>query len=370
LQPVATLRNLPPGFAIRAAVDGLVPRTPAADTFDEVVRAGLGPTMADRFYGPYARKLWGLAPTEIAGEQARRRVGASSPGAVLQRVLRGADPEARTFLYPRRGFGQLWEALADSASEAGADIRLSTTVTGVESTDDGVVVTTDRGGRVEAARAWSTIPLPVLAGLHPAPPAVRAAAASLRTRAMLLVYLVLPVGRWTPFDAHYLPEAWTPITRISEPTNYRDGHPGPEPARPTDPGDPNDRTVLCAELPCDVGDRYWNADDDDLAEVVTAAIDRAGLTCPDPFHVQTHRLPSAYPVYDLGFEDHLAVLDQWARSLPGILSFGRQGLFVHDNSHHALSMAWAAADALSPDGFDAASWAAARDRFASHVVED
>ncbi|HKJ56249.1 MAG TPA: FAD-dependent oxidoreductase, partial [Nitriliruptoraceae bacterium] len=71
LQPVATLRNLPSGFAIRAAVDGLVPRAPAADNFDEVVRAGLGPTMADRFYGPYARKLWGLAPTEIAGEQAR-----------------------------------------------------------------------------------------------------------------------------------------------------------------------------------------------------------------------------------------------------------------------------------------------------------
>jgi hypothetical protein len=34
-------------------------------------------------------------------------------------------------------------------------------------------------------------------------------------------------------------------------------------------------------------------------------------------------------------------------------------------------MAWAAADALSPDGaFDHAAWATAREGFTSHVVED
>ena len=34
-------------------------------------------------------------------------------------------------------------------------------------------------------------------------------------------------------------------------------------------------------------------------------------------------------------------------------------------------MAWAAADCLGRDGaFDARAWAAARERFAAHVVED
>ena len=388
LQPLATLRTLPPDFALRAALEALVPRTPAADTFDQVVRAGLGPTMADRFYGPYARKLWGLPPTEISGEQARRRVGASSPAAMVRRLVKGADPEARTFLYPRRGFGQLWEALADSAAAAGADIRLGTTVTRLDSTDRGVVITTDQGESITADHVWSTIPLPVLARLHPAPASVTAAAASLRTRAMVLVYLVLPLPQWTPFDAHYLPEGWTPITRISEPKNYRDGHPGRVPGDPDgggdpggrgdpghasssgDRGDPPDRTVLCAELPCAVGDAHWTASDQELADLVMAAIERAGLTCPWPIQVQTHRLPRAYPVYDLGHEAHLRVVDDWATSLPRILSFGRQGLFVHDNSHHALAMAWAAADAFRDGTFDAAAWAAARERFATHVVED
>ena len=44
---------------------------------------------------------------------------------------------------------------------------------------------------------------------------------------------------------------------------------------------------------------------------------------------------------------------------------------MHDNTHHALAMAWAAADAVGPDGLvDEAQWVAARARFATHVVED
>ena len=53
------------------------------------------------------------------------------------------------------------------------------------------------------------------------------------------------------------------------------------------------------------------------------------------------------------------------------MHFGRQGLFAHDNTHHALAMAWAAADAARPDGqVDAAAWSRARAAFAAHVVED
>lgn len=368
LRPTSTLRGLPPGFALRAARDAVVAplRRSRTDTFDEVVRAGLGPTMADRFYGPYARKLWGCEPSELSGEQARRRINAGSSGAILRRILRGADPASRTFLYPRRGFGQLWEALADAAVEAGVDLRLDARITGVETGSDGVEAIAD-GRRVAARRAWSTLPLPVLAHLHrPRPPReVLEAAASLRSRAMLLIYVVLPVPRWSSYDAHYLPEDWTPITRISEPKNYRDGHPGA-----TDSGDPTDRTVLCAELPCDRGDVWWEASDDELGAWVVAAIEGAGSACPPPVEVVTHRLPSAYPVYQVGYEPHLRVLDEWAAGRPNLLTFGRQGLFVHDNSHHALAMAWAAADALADDGFDRGAWARARERFATHVVED
>ena len=64
-------------------------------------------------------------------------------------------------------------------------------------------------------------------------------------------------------------------------------------------------------------------------------------------------------------------LDDWISGLDGLLSFGRQGLFAHDNTHHALAMAIGAVDCLKSDGdFDETLWAEKRHEFESHVVED
>lgn len=370
LTPAATIRNLPPGFGIRTALESLTSwaRRPEADTFAEVVRAGLGPTMAARFYEPYAWKLWGLDPREISGEQARRRITAATPSALIRRVLAGRDPEARSFLYPRRGFGQLWEALAAAATARGAAITLGRTAVAIDRDADGVTVRLEDGAEVRGRHLYSTVPLPVLVRLlrPTAPDDVLTAASRLRTRAMVLVYLVLDRDRYAPFDAHYLPERWTPVTRVSEPKNYRTGHAGPN-----DDGDPQGWTVLCGEVPCARGDTVWRATDAELVGIMRDALRCSGLPDVTPVDVVIRRLPSAYPIYDRGFAAHLDRIDRWVGQLPDVTTYGRNGLFVHDNSHHALAMAWAAADALRPDGrLDPAMWSEARARFTRHVVED
>jgi hypothetical protein len=61
----------------------------------------------------------------------------------------------------------------------------------------------------------------------------------------------------------------------------------------------------------------------------------------------------------------------WSDRLANVTSFGRLGLFVHDNTHHAMRMAYDAVDCLRPDGsLDSAAWSRARARFTEHVVED
>jgi len=76
-------------------------------------------------------------------------------------------------------------------------------------------------------------------------------------------------------------------------------------------------------------------------------------------------------VYRAGVAEDLRVLEAWADTLPAFETFGRQGLFTPDNTHHALAMGWAAADALRPGGgWDEPRWRAARDGFRSFVVED
>lgn len=382
------LRAMPPAWVAGVGRDVLLaPLRRPAPSYAGVLRSSLGPTVYDGLYGPFARKLWGLDGDRIDPEQARVRVSADTPVKLAVRVLRATlanrthrpgrrrpspdsssssaspgrrAPRGTVFLYPRRGFGQIGDALAQAARSAGARIELGTEVATIIPGAPARVGSPD-GRCWQAGRVLSTLPVPLLTRfVRDTPEPVRAAAAGLTHRAMVLVYLTHRGGRWTCFDAHYLPGPATPVTRISEPANYRDS-----------PQDPDDRTVLCAELPCTVGDDVWRAEPDRLADLVLRTARTHDLPPVDLAGVQVRRLPVVYPVYTRGYADRLAVLEGWAAGLPGVTTLGRGGLFAHDNTHHGLVMARAAADCLGPGGtFDESRWALARETFRAHVVED
>ncbi|WP_419911661.1 protoporphyrinogen/coproporphyrinogen oxidase [Candidatus Poriferisodalis sp.] len=364
------LTHVPPSFGLRVAADmvtGPLRRTPGP-SFDAEVRARLGPTVADEFYGPYARKLYGVEPAELDAELARRRVSATSGVDVLRRVVRAARPKGRQFLYPRHGYGQLSEAMADAAVDAGVNMRLSTAAAGIELDAKGVAVHLQPQGQqtgdaLHVDAVLSTVPIPTLASiLTPAPPPeIADALERCRTRSMVLAYLVVDRDQYTPYDAHYFPGPDTVVARLSEPKNYRDGD------------DPAGQSVLCAEIPCWSHDEIWHADDVEIAEQVTADLEASGLPAPSSAETTVRRLPSVYPVFERATMTDRAAVAEWLASLApsGLISFGRQGLAVIDNLHHVTDMGADAASALTPEGeISSDAWLASLGRFASHVVED
>lgn len=373
--------NAPPAFAWGAAKDmagklrkrdgrGGGGSGDVQESFASVLLAGLGPTVCRDFYFPLARKMWGLEPDAISAEQARRRVSSATLGAVLRRLVpggsRGGGRASRgRFFYPRGGFGRIPQALGDAAVDQGARILLRTRARRVALVGSGARVEVEGPegpATLECDHVWSTLPMGVLAGMMdpPPPPRVLAAAGALGHRAMVLVYLVVGRDRLTGYDAHYVPTPEVPFTRLSEPKNYS-GCP-----------DPAGVTVLCAEIPCAMGDDSWTVDDATLAARVAEGMARLALPAPEPLlEVAVRRLPAAYPVYPSGYEGDFRHLDGWISALPGVLSFGRLGLHAHDNTHHALAMARAAVACLGDDGaFDDRRWAEHRRAFQAHVVED
>jgi protoporphyrinogen oxidase len=374
LQPLDLITHVDGGFLAGALRDAVlrVARRPARDatSFADALHARLGPTICESFYFPYARKIWGLDPAELAAEQAQKRVAANSPARLVRKVLAQVPgmraPGAGRFYYPRRGYGQISEAYAAAAVHAGAELLMGWTVAQIHAPvepDGRWTVMAERGAEQRAFQTdhvWSTIPLTLLARMTrpAAPAAVLGAAAALEFRSMLLVYLELPVQQFTEFDAHYFPGADIAITRLTEPKNYAALQ------------EPHGRTTLCAELPCAIGDAHWQLGDDELGEIVTRDIRQSGLSAPNPLSVHVRRLPHAYPIYRRGFAEPFGALDEWAGSIPGLLSFGRQGLFAHDNTHHALAMAYAAAECLTSAGFDEHRWQQYRREFEKHVVVD
>ena len=369
LNPVDLVLRLDPAFALGAGRDMLLrvlgrSNGDEGDSFASVLLGSLGPTICNGFYFPYARKIWGRPPEELAAVQAKRRVSAGTGAKLMRRML--APRAKRNFYYPRRGFGQISEALATAASAAGAELLLGWRVTRLERSEETGTwaIGIERAGEqrtLEADHVWSTLPIPLAVRMvhPPAPPPVLEATRGISYRAMTLVYVQLGVDRLGDVDAYYFPEESFTATRISEPKNY------------SGTAEPAGSTTLCAEMPCSVDDATWHATPEELGERVLADLRRAGLQPPGPpLAVEVRRLAQAYPIYDRDYEGPFGVLDAWSESLPGFLTYGRQGLFAHDNTHHALAMASAAAECLGPDGFDAARWAGYRDIFRTHVVED
>lgn len=376
LKPLDLALRLPPTFALGTVADFARKLWPSGtragepESFATVLLRGLGKTICRDFYFPYARKIWGRAPEELSAIQARRRVKAGSPAKLAMKILSalpGLKPRGfGRFYYPRGGFGQIARGYYESARDRGAQFLFGASMEAVHVLPQGGCRVDYRlegeARSIEADHVWSTIPVTLLArSLRPAPPAeVLEATDHIRFRGMILIYLVLAQKRFTEFDAHYFPEAEVPITRMSEPRNYSTVE------------SPGDRTVLCAELPCSSGDEFWNKSDEALGLVVQDALAKLGIPIRSTVRqVVTRRLPQAYPIYEHGYETHFERIDHWLEGVPNVLTLGRQGLFAHDNTHHTLAMAYAAADCLDVRGrFDRDRWAGYRKAFEAHVVED
>ncbi len=336
------------------------------NSFASVLKASLGNTICEHFYFPYARKLWGYEPEELSSIQAHKRVSAGSVLKILKRIIK--PPGDGKFFYPRKGYGQITEAYAAEGKKLGADFMMGWAANKITRSGNGsdgfCIELINREGeirKVGADHIWSTIPVTVLCRMmSPEPPVdVIQSSGNITYRSMILIYLTFPVDQYTSTDAHYFPEAHIRMTRMSEPKNY------------FGVAEPKGMTTLCAELPCQYGDDIWKMSDDDLGKLMMEDLEAAGLPRHEPVSVFTRRLHQAYPIYTMGYEHDLKTMDSWVESIPDLLVYGRQGLFAHDNTHHALFMAYSAADCLEKDGsFNLDRWAEYRKVFATHVVED
>jgi len=365
-------RHLPPSFAVGAVLDGFAAafrRSPGAGaTFGAVMLAGLGRTICQRFYFPYAEKLWGFAPDALDGEQARRRVSAGTLGGMLKKLLPASRSgiDRRSFHYPLGGFGSIFTAAAREVESLGGRLLTGAVARSVTppSPDAPGMVCYSRGhedGVMPAGFIFSTIPVTdlVQALAVQLPGEVRTAASSLSYRSMVLCHVVLDSPRFSVYDAHYFPGPETRFSRLSERQNYDDSRESPG------------STGLCFEIPCFRTDPLWSMEDSEILGIALHGLTASGLSLPGVKAFFTRRITEAYPSYPPGWHRHFGTVDRWLAQAPGLVTLGRQGLFVHDNTHHAMEMGAAAARCFDPvTGWDSGRWSDFRKLFSRNVVED
>jgi protoporphyrinogen oxidase len=312
--------------------------------FEAWVLKRFGRTLYELFFEAYTSKAWGMPCTEISADWAAQRISQTSLwDTIIKTVRPPADGSARSlvseFLYPRRGgVGQIARKYAEKIKARGGEIRLGSSVRALECMHDQVhrVHYDFLGERAELSADWviNTAPLgPILKLVEPRLDVpVHDAADSLEYVAIVFVYLEVDRPSVTTDHWIYLPEKHLRVHRVSEFKNF------------SDTSAPGDRTALCCEITCRVGDETWNLDLERGAAIAQADLERCGLISKGESRpLDIARLPRAYPVYRVGYRAPVESLHNSVQRLKNFQSTGRQGLFRYNNMDHSMAMGRAAA---------------------------
>jgi protoporphyrinogen oxidase len=355
LQAGNVLRNLPPRVLLKSFLDyfwvRFTERTGIShhsdENFEGWVVKRFGRTLYELFFGRYTGKAWKMAPEEISGDWASQRISLLSLGDTVKKTLMRSGDTPRTlvksFIYPARGgIGEIARGYVRELEAMGATVLTNAPVTRVN-LDGRRVVSVQYGGPkpgvIEADHFISTIPVTALARSvrPPAPEHVKSAIRSLRYVSIVFVYLRLAKPHVSPDSWLYLPERHLTVHRISEFKNF-----SPEAA-------PADKTMVCAEITCRVGDEHWRASDDEMIAIATSDLEQIGFIDADEvLGGFVKKIPYAYPVYDLEYKEHLAPILEFVHTIENIKTGGRQGLFRYNNMDQSIEMgrrmAWALAE--------------------------
>ena len=315
---------------------------PEAESFEEWVTARFGRRLYEHFFRSYTEKVWGVPASEIRAEWAAQRIRTLSLGRAVRAAAFGErEPShslVESFLYPRLGPGQMWDAMADAIRDAGGEIRLGCPVDEVEAGPEGVEAVRAGGERIPCRELISSLALgelPAMLSPRPAPPVLEAAS-GLGFRDFLTVALIVE-------DADPFPDNWVyvhdPGVRVGRIQNFRAWSPALVPD--------DAHSCLGLEYFCFAGDELWDTGDDELIRLAAAELEEIGLGRADRVrdgHVV--RVPKAYPIYGPGFAERVAAIRAYLDPIPGLVQIGRNGLHRYNNADHSMLTAMRAVENL------------------------
>ncbi|MEK6920698.1 MAG: NAD(P)-binding protein [Nanoarchaeota archaeon] len=308
-------------------------------SYEDYFLHGFGKGAYDLLFKDFCWKVWG-DPKIISEELARRRIPVPNIKELAKNALTGAqdkpDVSAKYFYYPKQGFGKFSDILADDILSHDGIISLGAVPQEIITNGKKVtsLVYLDHTKKKQTLSDIdvfiSTIHLKDLVALFApkAPSSVADASGALRYRALRLCYVFLDKERALRDNWFFFPEQNVCFNRVSEQKSF-----SPFTV-------PSGKTVITAEITCDIDNRYYTMDDAALRAVVLADLEKVGiLKKEEVIDFLAKKLARVYPVYAIGFREHLSVVLGYIHSFDNVYTIGRQGLFNYNNTDHCMDMA-------------------------------
>ncbi|HRN49878.1 MAG TPA: FAD-dependent oxidoreductase [Anaerolineales bacterium] len=367
-QALGPVRFLQIGFGYGIEVlKGIFNRKAPGSYKDYIIRRFGRPTY-ELVFEPLADKVWG-DPATLHPEMARTRLPASGGMELVLKLLglkkETADTNAEFFYYPKAGFGDWPQALAEGIAAHGGRVLTGVDVQGLEMQDGRVhsVKTAIAGTPQSFASDYlvSSLPLPLIGRMvfGSTDEVFNQAVTGLQFRHLIMVYVwvkrpLVMEDQWV-----FFPQRNVVFSRLFE---QKQMNPALGPA---------DRTVVTADFTAAEGSALWQASDAELTQQVIDGMVKTGLIRADEVsNSLVIRKHNFYPRYDLDYAERMKLVSDKLRQVPNLLTTGRIGMYNYNNSDHCADMGRFIADHLAAGEAAPDIWRALEQRVADYKIVD
>lgn len=340
---------------------------PVDNSFEEWVTNRFGKRLNDLIFAPYAQKIWGN-PKNLAVELASTRIAAPSLWEIVKQMIlklpSSSVINAEYFYYPKKGVQQIPFKISEQIRKNKGSIQIGEGVEKIH-VDQGKVKKIFWGnGKIvnidEEDVVVSTIPIPILLKvLYPAPPEkVISNAKHLKTRNLILFYLILNKNSVSDDSWLFFPEEKFIFNRIFEQKNFSKFMV------------PENKTTLCIEITCGMDSVIWSKSKDEIYQQVISQLEETGLVKKeDVLDFFDKRLSFAYPIYDLDFRQNLEKIYDFIDKIENIYTIGRQGAFGYTGTLDSIDMGMTVAKFILKQR-KKSDWKQDRQKFNTYIVVD
>ncbi|MDR1006584.1 MAG: NAD(P)/FAD-dependent oxidoreductase [Bacteroidales bacterium] len=318
-----------------------------------------GKPLYKMFFENYTEKVWGVHPSKLGADWGSQRVKGLSIIAILKDVItkpfkhNGSIDQKNvetslieTFIYPKYGPGQLWEAVADDiSSRQNGVVSLNSNVKKINIANNRVIsVVVEKDGQyqtIECDALLSTMPIKdlieAIEGIE-IPTEVKQIAQTLPYRDFITVGLLLDkllitnktkiktVANIVPDTWIYIQESNVKLGRLQIFNNWS----------PYMVTDLENNVWIGLEYFCNEGDELWNMSDENFIKFAVDELASIGIinkeNVKDAVRV---KIKKAYPAY-YGSYYKLPKVIEFLNTIENLYCIGRNGQHRYNNMDHSM----------------------------------
>lgn len=305
--------------------------------FKTWITSRFGKTLYKNFFGPYTEKLWGIKPKYLSADWAGQRISLVDLKDVVKKLLfknkKTARTYAKSYRYPKYGFGSLPIKMAKRFEDLGGVIITNAQASEFTYDESKIKSVKTKDNEYFADNIISTMPLNEMSlklGFD----------SKLKFRSLRFLCIGLDIEDFSPHTWQYVSDFDLLPTRIQEPK------------RRSPSMSPKGKSSIMLEIPCNMGDKIWDMNEDELLEIVKKDLNKLKFDIEDKivdyFSFTTEH---AYTLMDVEYNDKRDKTIAYLNKFENLIMAGRQGTYRYIFLDTAMETGLMAAQKLLKTSF-------------------